>query len=314
MEYIDSFDAVNYSRRPKSVQLYLDEAIDPFTEMQVFSVGISTKMVGLNKTFPYYFTFFGRDPEKNLKNITRKQIFNRFRFTPVAINNAGVCDGYIELDVDLQQKGRKKPIINAIQILFDDKKIMSPVIESDKNGIARWHINASELSLLKERVVDTITVVIGDDMFAKYKLNGHEDLYRHLPKDTAKSFQSFVIQSFDLLKEKTGWEPKQIRITNEGNDAENYESFADYCYVYLMHDSSNGFYKIGMSNNPEYRESTLQGEKPTIEKVCERKYPSRKIAASIESSLHKVFDAKRIRGEWFRLEPVDVWQIKETLK
>ena len=32
----------------------------------------------------------------------------------------------------------------------------------------------------------------------------------------------------------------------------------DYCYVYLMYDTNTGYYKIGMSNNPTYREGTLQ--------------------------------------------------------
>ena len=85
------------------------------------------------------------------------------------------------------------------------------------------------------------------------------------------------------------------------------------CYVYLMHDTTNGFYKIGISNNPEYRERTLQSEKPTIELIQAKQYPSRSIAEAIESSLHKVFAEKRIRGEWFTLDERDVDKIKRTL-
>ena len=91
------------------------------------------------------------------------------------------------------------------------------------------------------------------------------------------------------------------------------DSAADYCYVYLMNDTATGYYKIGMSNNPEYRESTLQSEKPTIEKICHKKYPSRRIARGIEATLHRIFDEKRIRGEWFRLNEKDIWEIKQTL-
>ena len=80
-----------------------------------------------------------------------------------------------------------------------------------------------------------------------------------------------------------------------------------------MNDTSNGYYKIGMSNNPEFRESTLQSEKPTIVKVCHKKYPSRKIAHAFESALHHVYESKRIRGEWFRLNEKDIWEIKQTL-
>lgn len=88
---------------------------------------------------------------------------------------------------------------------------------------------------------------------------------------------------------------------------------ADSCFVYLMHDTTNGFYKIGISNNPEYREKTLQSEKPTIELVCCKEYPIRSIAEAFESALHKVFSNKRIRGEWFTLTESDVMILKKTL-
>lgn len=88
----------------------------------------------------------------------------------------------------------------------------------------------------------------------------------------------------------------------------------DPCYVYLMHDSKNGYHKIGISKTPKYREKTLQSEKPTIDLVCCKEFPSRKIAEAIESALHKVFEENRIRGEWFELSDADVTILKETLK
>lgn len=86
------------------------------------------------------------------------------------------------------------------------------------------------------------------------------------------------------------------------------------CYVYLMIDTTNGFHKIGISNHPEYRERTLQSEKPTIEKICAKRFPSRQIATAIESALHATFASKRVRGEWFNLSPTDVAQVIETLR
>lgn len=86
------------------------------------------------------------------------------------------------------------------------------------------------------------------------------------------------------------------------------------CFVYLMHDMANGYYKIGISNKPEYRERTLQSEKPTIELVSAKQFPSRVIAEAIEAALHKAFGEKRIRGEWFNLNDSEVEQIKQTLK
>ena len=86
------------------------------------------------------------------------------------------------------------------------------------------------------------------------------------------------------------------------------------CYVYLMKDTSNGYYKIGISNKPEYREKTLQSEKPTIEMLACKKFPTRKIAEAIESALHAAYSQQRLRGEWFNLNEEDVAAIIETLK
>ena len=88
----------------------------------------------------------------------------------------------------------------------------------------------------------------------------------------------------------------------------------DPCFVYLMHDSKNGYHKIGISKTPKYREKTLQSEKPTIDMICAKEYPSRKIAEAIESALHKVYEECRIRGEWFNLSEADIAMLKETLK
>jgi len=92
------------------------------------------------------------------------------------------------------------------------------------------------------------------------------------------------------------------------------ETTTDFSSVYLMHDTSNNYYKIGISNKPEYREKTLQSEKPTIEIIISKKFPIRKIAESIEKALHVTYSDKRLRGEWFELDTKDVEHIKESLK
>lgn len=73
--------------------------------------------------------------------------------------------------------------------------------------------------------------------------------------------------------------------------------------TYIMKDESTGFYKIGRSVNPKYREKTLQSEKPTIRMIYFGKI-------DIEKSLHKRFKDKRIRGEWFDLQETDINYIK----
>lgn len=103
------------------------------------------------------------------------------------------------------------------------------------------------------------------------------------------------------------------RIVNREREKGYAESF-EWCYVYLMKDMRNGYYKIGISNNPDYREHTLQSEKPTIELLSSKRYPSRKIAEAFEKALHQAFRDQHIRGEWFSLSDYNVAMILETLK
>lgn len=116
--------------------------------------------------------------------------------------------------------------------------------------------------------------------------------YINLVKKTIPDYQPTVLKQSDRIKD----------VLN------------GFCFVYLMHDISNGYYKIGISNNPEYRERTLQSEKPTIEMIISKKYPIRKIAESIEKALHDTYSKQRLRGEWFDLETKDVEHVKETLR
>lgn len=91
------------------------------------------------------------------------------------------------------------------------------------------------------------------------------------------------------------------------------KSREESCFVYLMKDETNGYHKIGISNRPEYRERTLQSEKPTIVLLCAKEFPTRIIAEAIESALHKAFEDKRLRGEWFALDEKDVLDIIKTI-
>ncbi|MFV5693142.1 GIY-YIG nuclease family protein [Flavobacterium sp. LT1R49] len=87
----------------------------------------------------------------------------------------------------------------------------------------------------------------------------------------------------------------------------------DECYVYLMIDTINQYHKIGISNKPSWREKTLQSEKPSIELIASKKFVSRRIALSIEKAFHNTFADKRVRGEWFQLNEMDIEEIRITL-
>ena len=146
------------------------------------------------------------------------------------------------------------------------------------------------------------------DKFRIYHNDGYSDVTFERWID--KILFHLFVKTFVAILDKKGidwkslYEPEKQR--SDENEAE--------CYVYLMHDTTNGFYKIGISNKPEYRERTLQSEKPTIELIQAKQYPSRDIAEAIEASLHKVFSLKRIRGEWFSLDEKDVDKILKTLQ
>ena len=83
------------------------------------------------------------------------------------------------------------------------------------------------------------------------------------------------------------------------NYTTNIIDFIDDRKTYLMKDNHTKLYKIGFSNNPKHRETTLQSEKPSIKMV--------KIwNKNIERKLHKLYSEYRVRGEWFNLTPVQV--------
>jgi len=76
--------------------------------------------------------------------------------------------------------------------------------------------------------------------------------------------------------------------------------------TYLMKDKSKpGIYKIGKSVNPTYREKTLESQTPYAENVKVWK-------ENIEDILHNYYDEYRVRGEWFKLTPIQVRYICTT--
>ncbi len=80
-------------------------------------------------------------------------------------------------------------------------------------------------------------------------------------------------------------------------------------FVYLMKNNRSGFYKIGRSVNPKFRERTLQAQEPQIELLDTCIAPK-----ELEKELHQQFSNKRIRGEWFELNNIDVNTIIEKMK
>lgn len=79
-------------------------------------------------------------------------------------------------------------------------------------------------------------------------------------------------------------------------------------YVYVMINRQNGYYKIGRSRFPFFRERTLQAQEPDVQLIEKWEAP-----AHIEGMLHRKFHEKRKRGEWFTLSDSDIGTIREIM-
>ena len=74
-------------------------------------------------------------------------------------------------------------------------------------------------------------------------------------------------------------------------------------YVYLIQSLDNGYYKIGVSNSPTIRLSSLQtGNSSEIKLINE--YQS-EFATKIERALQRKYSYCNKRGEWFELSIED---------
>lgn len=190
---------------------------------------------------------------------------------------------------------------DRLMFLFGDKSILEYDLHSCiriKNFLTLIPLNSEDL----QRFLDVQLY-----KFRVYHSDINDTIGFERPLDVIL-FQLYA-KHFAAILDDVGINLRSIK-----KDEEISENTIGECFVYLMHDTSNNFYKIGISNRPEYRERTLQSEKPTIELICAKPFPSRVIAEAIESALHKAFGDKRLRGEWFSLTPVDVDQIQITLK
>lgn len=85
------------------------------------------------------------------------------------------------------------------------------------------------------------------------------------------------------------------------------------CYTYLMFDIKTGYYKIGISKNPIYREKTLQSQQPLIKTLAFKKFATRKAASDMEKYFHNMYFSQRKRGEWFELTKADEHEIIKFL-
>ncbi len=210
---------------------------------------------------------------------------------------------------------------DKICFLFEEKGIIEFVIQDSSYKIS--DSSSGKIFENKALITDNELLIFEKDKFVKWRISfgnqkreligGDRSIKPYLDKSNlvlainklAKEHRELVRLEIDGYVPVLNREELNIEKDNSPNEEE--------CYVYLMIDIVNNHYKIGISNKPEWRERTLQSEKPTIELVAKKKFVKRKIALSIEKALHQAYSNKRIRGEWFQLDEIEVEEIKSTL-
>ena len=201
---------------------------------------------------------------------------------------------------------------DVIQFLFDDNSIIDFKIkkyvynnidyDGDKLFESNIHITTDELNKLANHTLINWKI--------EFK-NGSDKLIDEVENKSLQfSINHFTKEYIKLVNnEIENHIPLNDRKIIKGDTVK-----SNKCYLYLMIDTTNNYHKIGISNSPEYREKTLQSEKPTIEMVANKEFPNRKIAHSFEQALHSTYDEKRVRGEWFDLSQEEVDDIITSLK
>ncbi len=266
-----------------------DIKVDDFTNNKTISInGISSKSIDGNITFIFKFI------NENGKDYI---VFNFFA-KEIMLSKDNIVSFLFEDStiIDFKLTDQSYKIINASPMkCFENKMLITDdeLKHFEFNKFKKW-----KLKIMKNNIE-----IIGGDI-GVYPYQSYSNLKIVINK-FAKEFRELVrmeIPDYNPLinRLETNIQPLELNIE-------------ECCYVYLMVDTINKYHKIGISNNPEWREKTLQSEKPTIELIASKIFIKRKIAASFEKALHDTYSDKRIRGEWFQLNESDINEIRITL-
>ena len=83
----------------------------------------------------------------------------------------------------------------------------------------------------------------------------------------------------------------------------------EYGFVYLAHMDTTPYYKIGKSIHPEQRISELDSVNLPGELILVHTIKT-DLMTALERDLHQYFIDKHVRGDWYRLDPMDVDYLK----
>jgi transcriptional regulator with XRE-family HTH domain len=192
----------------------------------------------------------------------------------------------------------KKPLIfpkykEVLEILGENIKLarlrrkLTTIQISERSNISR-----STLSLIEK---GDEGVAMGSYFNVLRSLNLHLDFLKLASDDILGR----KLQDLELLNR----EIPELGVFSEVNflTTTNKERIKKIKQTYLMINSA-GNVKIGKSFNPKIREATLQAEQPCIKLFAVG-------VSDIETILHEKYKEKRIRGEWFDLNSLDILEI-----
>jgi hypothetical protein len=210
-------------------------------------------------------------------------------------------------------KDYKLAVGDKVSFLFEDNlKHTFTIIEKSN----RSKIVAAKLYETKVQITKNELQIFSDKNLLKWKIENTinntsiisdaKNFYWYTNELLQIVIKNLAIDYLDLVSK---YVVNHVPLT-ERTLSENINGYCvEECYVYLMIDTTNNFHKIGISNNPKYREKTLQSDKPTIELLHKKSFPNRKIAEILEKTLHQTYANKRIRGEWFELDSYEINEI-----
>ena len=125
-----------------------------------------------------------------------------------------------------------------------------------------------------------------------------------LKKYGSKKLELFTQSKIEIIKNftKENFYKSLLEVNGKFDFKENTN------YLYLMINENTGYFKIGHSKKPEYRERTLHSKEPEIKLL--KVWECDKV---IERKMHKHFSTKRERGEWFKLNIDDLIELNREV-
>lgn len=121
----------------------------------------------------------------------------------------------------------------------------------------------------------------------------------NIPPEVAKSYVDQMLNARQISEQ----------VSNDPELASSLTGMQPGACVYLMK-RKDGAYKIGMSNSPVRRLGELKKILPSLEPVHYILCETRKDAYRAEQKLHKEYSEYRLDGEFFKLPPQEVDQLK----